>query len=70
MQPDYLFLSTWNEHIAQPQNQTIPPPISMGLESDITAANRAFVGAYLYTSNVQSKLCTRAESQREVLYLP
>lgn len=44
VKPDYLFLSTWNEQIAQPQTQTVAPPLSMGLESDTTAPNRAFVG--------------------------
>ena len=43
-QPDYLFLSTWNEHIAQPQTLTVPPYVSMGLESDPNAAKLGFVG--------------------------
>lgn len=44
MQPDYITISTWNEHIAQPQlpDYTL---LSMGLESDPTSNQRAFVGA-------------------------
>jgi hypothetical protein len=45
VQPDYLFISTWNEHIAQPQTPSVLPPLSMGLESDTTSNERAFVGA-------------------------
>lgn len=44
MQPDYLFISTWNEHIAQPQALAVPPYGSMGLESDTSSAQLGFVG--------------------------
>lgn len=44
VQPDWLFLSSWNEHVAQPQSGAPAP--SMGLETDATAADRAFVDTY------------------------
>ena len=39
VRPDYLFVSSWNEGIAQPQTigSGVPPGISMGLESDSSA---------------------------------
>jgi hypothetical protein len=42
--PDWIFLSGWNEQIAQPQPNA--PGASMGLETDPTAVNRAFVDTY------------------------
>jgi hypothetical protein len=39
-QPDWLFLSSWNEFIAQPQ---VAPQRSMGLETDASVGNLAFV---------------------------
>lgn len=39
-QPDWLFLSSWNEFIAQPQ---VAPQRSMGLETDSSVGNLAFV---------------------------
>lgn len=54
VKPDYLFISTWNEAISQPQANVrsdgtfiVPPGKSMGLESDATGFNRSFVGASL-----------------------
>lgn len=44
VKPDWLFLSGWNEQIAQPQSGA--PGASMGLETDPTAADRAFVDTY------------------------
>ena len=44
VKPQWLFLSGWNEQIAQPQPNA--PTASMGLESDPTATNRAFVDTY------------------------
>ena len=39
VRPDYLFVSSWNEGIAQPQTvaSSVPPGFSMGLESDANA---------------------------------
>ncbi len=45
--PDYVFMSTWNELIAQPQNLAVQPFVSMGLESDKSAQGIGFVGALL-----------------------
>lgn len=42
--PDWLLLSSWNEHIAQPQPGAPTP--SMGLETDPSATDRAFVDTY------------------------
>jgi hypothetical protein len=39
-QPDWLFLSSWNEFIAQPQ---VAPQRSMGLETDASVGSLAFV---------------------------
>ena len=50
VKPAYLFISTWNELLAQAQSNLIfssssaSPGLSMGLESDDTAFNRSFVG--------------------------
>jgi hypothetical protein len=44
VRPDWIFLSSWNEHVAQPQSGAPAP--SMGLETDATAADRAFVDTY------------------------
>lgn len=44
VQPDYLFVSTWNEHLAQPQVPTVPPYKSMGLETDNSSSYFTFVG--------------------------
>jgi hypothetical protein len=44
VRPDWLFLSGWNEQIAQPQPGA--PGASMGLETDPTATDRAFVDTY------------------------
>jgi hypothetical protein len=52
VKPAYLFISTWNELLAQAQSNlnaygssASAPGLSMGLESDDTAFNRSFVGA-------------------------
>ncbi len=45
-QPQYIFTSTWNEFIAQPQTMTIPPPISMGFETDPSVGQFGFVGVH------------------------
>lgn len=42
-QPDWLFLSSWNEFIAQPQ---VTPLRSMGLETDSSVGNLGFVDTY------------------------
>lgn len=42
-QPDWLFLSSWNEFIAQPQ---VTPLRSMGLETDPSVGNLGFVDTY------------------------
>ncbi len=44
LKPNWLFLSGWNEQIAQPQSGA--PAASMGLETDPSGANRAFVDTY------------------------
>ncbi len=44
VKPHWLFLSGWNEQVAQPQSGA--PGASMGLETDPTAADRAFVDTY------------------------
>jgi hypothetical protein len=44
VKPDWLFLSSWNEHIAQPQPNAPGP--SMGFETDATFAGQAFVDTY------------------------
>lgn len=43
-QPHYVFLSTWNEFIAQPYPVTLPPFVSQGFESDRTAGKLGYVG--------------------------
>ena len=43
MQPDWLFLSSWNEFIAQP---VVAPQKSMGLETDTTLGDLGFVDTY------------------------
>jgi len=46
VQPDYTFISTWNEHVSQ--SRQLPTGTaaggSMGLESDATSAGKGFVG--------------------------
>lgn len=56
VKPAYLFISTWNELLAQAQSNLVlntlfgsPPGLPMGLESDDTAFNRSFVGAGMAT---------------------
>jgi hypothetical protein len=44
VRPQWLFMSSWNEHIAQPQPGAPTP--SMGLETDPSANDRAFVDTY------------------------
>lgn len=44
VQPDWLFISTWNELLAQPQVPVVPPYKSMGLETDNTSSYFTFVG--------------------------
>jgi hypothetical protein len=44
VQPDWLFISTWNELISQPQVPVVPPYKSMGMESDNTSSYYTFVG--------------------------
>ena len=44
VQPDWLFISTWNELLAQPQVPVVPPYKSMGLESDNSSSYYTFVG--------------------------
>jgi len=44
-QPDYVFLSSWNEHIAQPGDMCAGIH-SMGLEQDTTAGTMGFVDTY------------------------
>lgn len=47
-QPQYIFMSTWNELIAQPQTMpgdSITGNIAMGFESDPTVGRVGFVGA-------------------------
>lgn len=64
MQPDYITISTWNEHIAQPQlpDYTL---LSMGLESDPTSNQRAFVGA-----SVKKSFLQRVHQQHAFLITP
>ncbi len=58
VRPDYIFLSTWNEHIAQKQVVAVPPYSSMGLESDPSSAQLGFVGALsVELSGVLSTSC-------------
>jgi len=42
--PDWMFLSSWNEHVAQPQPNA--PGVSMGFETDPGIGNQAFVDTY------------------------
>lgn len=44
VKPQWLFLSSWNEHVAQPQPNA--PGVSMGFETDPTIGNQAFVDTY------------------------
>ena len=44
VKPRWLFLSSWNEQVAQPQPNA--PGVSMGLETDPTLNGQAFVDTY------------------------
>lgn len=61
VQPDYLFISTWNEHVAQsrPLPSATKPGGSMGFESDTTAAAKGFVGAWVHNLKTQTKKPTQ-----------
>ena len=48
VQPNFLFLSSWNEQIAQPQPNS--GGASMGFENDLTAGQQAFVDTYGWSS--------------------
>jgi hypothetical protein len=46
VQPDILFLSSWNEHVAQPGAMSPASLRSMGLEEDPTAGSTGFVDTF------------------------
>ena len=56
MQPDYLLISTWNEHLSQPQKLTRAPTVSMGFESDKSMGATGFVGADLSPAKIAPSL--------------